>query len=125
MAAAAYALLIAVCTLTSGAPSMRHSVLRTPDSSTVTTVTGIDIPLASLIAARSILSAAFAERLGRAIISCLPLAIARSQPHSRRFVLARVRLRPAVRAANTGSVWLEIGRVSLPDRRGEPIQQRR
>src|SRR5215472_12370196 len=39
MAAAAYALLIAVCRLTSGAPSIRSTSVSTPDSSTVTTVT--------------------------------------------------------------------------------------
>src|ERR1039457_1492945 len=50
MAAAAYALLIAVCTLTRGAPSIRYISFRTPDSSTITTVTATDMAAAPALA---------------------------------------------------------------------------
>src|ERR1039457_971354 len=54
MAAAAYALLIAVCTLTRGAPSIRYISFRTPDSSTITTVTATDMAAASATAISTI-----------------------------------------------------------------------
>jgi hypothetical protein len=65
MAAAAYALLTAVCTLTSGAPSIRSIAFVTPDSSTTTTVTGTDIEFASATAASTITRDTCAESVGR------------------------------------------------------------
>src|SRR5512142_3415903 len=64
-AAAAYALLAAVCTLTSGAPSIRHISLSTPDSSTATTVTLTDRADASATAASTIRRLAPADSAGR------------------------------------------------------------
>ena len=68
IAAAAYALLIAVCTLTSGAPSIRSSSFVTPDSSTTTTVTGTDVTTASAIAASTIRREAFRGSVRRVAV---------------------------------------------------------
>src|SRR5262249_4653167 len=67
IAAAAYALLIAVSTLTSGAPSILSISLVTPDSSTATTVIGTDNLRASATAASIISLDASLESVGRVI----------------------------------------------------------
>ena len=65
IAAAAYALLMAVCTLTSGAPSIRSISFVTPDSSTTTTVTDTDIVFASATATSTITRDASVDNVAR------------------------------------------------------------
>src|SRR5215813_1722997 len=67
MAAAAYALLIAVCRLTSGAPSIRRTSVSTPDSSTVTTVTRSPPLVAAATAASTNRRDSSEESVGRVI----------------------------------------------------------
>ena len=66
-AAAAKALLIAVWTLTSGAPSIRTSSLSTPDSSTTTTVTATDSRPASASATSIRRRAVAPDTVGRVL----------------------------------------------------------
>ena len=68
MAAAAYALLIAVCRLTSGAPSIRRTSLSTPDSSTVTTVTRSPPAVAAATAASTSRRDSSEESVGRVVV---------------------------------------------------------
>src|SRR6516164_2122502 len=69
IAAALYALLVAVCTLTSGPPSILSNSLVTPDSSTTTTVIGTDSLRAWATAASIISLDASLESVGRIILA--------------------------------------------------------
>src|SRR5215469_12646122 len=131
IAAAAYALLTAVCTLTNGAPSIRVTCLSTPDSSTMTTVTGTSIDPASVIAVSTIDRAMASDRVGRVVgevAIARPLLIGRLRSAPSMVTASRESPRP-VGARPIGCAYGQAGpspaRVLRDRRRGTSLRPRR
>src|ERR1039457_4442834 len=107
MAAAAYALLIAVCTLTRGAPSIRYISFRTPDSSTITTVTATDMAAASATAISTIRREDSPAMVGRVAQVPVSVVMRNNNPQGRSGP-------PGARPAPAMATILAAGRLASP-----------